>query len=160
MNKKGQLLERPFIFIFTLIVGAMVFAFGFYLINNLIKTSNCSQIGLFANDLKNNVERYYSFDIGSSTEVTLKLPKNIQQVCFYSKDGYINREVLDKINPGLYESINNLDYNLVFVPLNYCGKSLFKIEKMKPKENPLCVLNSGNIKLTIENKGEFVEISN
>jgi hypothetical protein len=159
MNKKGQLLERPFIFIFILIVGALTFAFGFFLINNLIKTSNCAQIGLFVNDIRSNVERYYSFDVGSSTEVNLKLPKNIKNVCFYSRDEYINRDIFDEINQGLYDSINTLDYNLVFIPLNYCGKNLFKVERMKAKENPLCILNTGNIKLTLENKGDFVEIS-
>ena len=160
MNKKGQLLEKPFIFIFTLIVGALIFIFGFYLINNLIKTSNCAQIGLFVDDLKSNVERYYSFDAGSSTEINLNLPKNIKNVCFYSRDDYINRAIFDEVNQGLYDSINNLDYNLVFIPLNYCSKSLFKVEKMKAMENPLCILNTGNIKLKLENKGDFVEVSN
>lgn len=159
MNKRGQLLERPFIFIFTIIVGALVFIFGFYLINNLIKASNCSQAGLFVNDIRNDIERYYSFDIGSSAEINLKLPKGIKYLCFYSREEYMDRGVFDEIDKGLYESINNLDYNLVFLPLNYCSKGLFKIENMKAKENPTCILNTGTVKLGLENKGDFVEVS-
>ena len=64
MNKRGQLLERPFIFIFIVIVSGFIFIFGFYLTKNLIKANNCAQLGLSVNDLKTEVEKYYDFDIG------------------------------------------------------------------------------------------------
>ena len=159
MNKKGQLLEKPFIFIFTVVVGALIFIFGFYLINNLMKASNCGQLGLFVNDLKNEVERYYNFDIGSSTDISLKLPRNIKHVCFYTKENYINKAEFDKIDKGLFEAVNNLDYNVIFLPLNYCTKGLFSVKNLKPAENPVCILNTGTIKLNLENKGEYIQIS-
>ena len=159
MNNKGQLLDRPFIFIFTVVVGALVFIFGFYLIRNLVETSNCGQLGLFVNDLRNNVERYYSFDAGSSTDLSLKLPRNIKYVCFFDKNEYANRNEFDKIDKGLFDAINNLNQNVIFVPLSACSKGLFKIENLKPKENPTCIFNKGTISLGLENKGEFVELS-
>ncbi len=159
MNNKGQLMEKPFIFIFTVVVGALIFIFGFYLINNLMKAGNCSQLGIFVNDLKNEVERYYNFDIGSATEVNLKLPKNIKNVCFYTRDDYLNRAEFDKIDKGLFDAVNNLDYNVIFLPLNTCTKGFFKVINFKPKENPTCVVNKGKVKLNLENKGEYVELS-
>lgn len=159
MNKKGQLMDRPFIFIFTVIVGALIFIFGFYLIKSLMQTSNCGQLGLFVNDLKNSVNRYYNFDTGSRTDISLKLPKNVKHICFFDKEEYINRNEFDKIDKGLFDAVNNLDYNLFFVPLSACKKGLFKIENIKPKENPTCILNTGTIKIELENKGEFVELS-
>lgn len=159
MDRKGQLLERPFIFIFIMVVSAFVLIFGFYLINNLIKSSNCAQIGLAFNDLKKDVNRYYNFDAGSSTEVTLKLPEKIKYVCFKNNGEELDRSKLDKIENGLYEAVKNLDYNILFLPINYCSSSFFKLDNFVVNENPLCIFNTGNIKLNLENKGDYVEVS-
>ena len=108
MNKKGQLMDRPFIFIFILVVSAFVFIFGFYLINNLMKASNCAQAGLFINDLKENINRYYNFDEGSGTELKLKLNKKITHICFTNKDE-LNKIMLDNIEKGLFNVMQNSD---------------------------------------------------
>lgn len=158
-NKKAQLLDRPFIFIFVLVVAAFTFIFGFYLINNLIKTSNCTQLGIFFNDLKIGIERYYNFDIGSSTEISLKLPKKIEYVCFSNIGNELDKNSLDNIQNGLYDVLMNSNYNLVFVPINYCTRAFFKIDKLRVNENPLCILNTGNIKLKLKNIGDSVEIT-
>ncbi len=156
--KRGQL-DRPFIFIFITIVSAFVFIFGFYLINNLIKQSNCAQAGIFVNDLRNQVNRYYNFDAGSSTEINLNLPTNIKYVCFKNFDEELDKFKLDQIENGLYDVMKDSDYNIFLIPLNYCSKSFFKIDKIAVDENPLCVINNGNIKLNLENKGSYVELS-
>ena len=104
INKKGQLLERPFIVIFIVIVSAFIFIFGFYLINNLIKQSNCAQLGLNINDLKQDVDRYYSFDIGSSIDINFKLPSGIKYVCFKNLDKDLDKSELDKIDSTLYSN--------------------------------------------------------
>lgn len=158
MNKKGQLLERPFIFIFIAVVSAFIFIFGFYLIKNLIKANNCAQLGLAVSDLNKAVERYYNFDTGSSTEISLKLPSKISNVCFINSREDLDRADIDKIDKNLYDIFQNLHYNVIFLPLNYCTKSFFKLDKVVFNKNPLCVLNNGNIKLNLENKGTYVEI--
>jgi len=156
-NKKAQLMERPFIFIFTLVVASLVFIFGFYVINNLIRTSSCAQIGVFYTDLNEQVNRYYNFDTGSSTDVQLRLPKKIKYFCMFSKEEFLDKTELDKINTGLYDVFTRVDENIAFVPVGYCPKSLFFIDKLKPKENPLCILNTGKVNFVLENKGNYVE---
>jgi hypothetical protein len=158
-NKKAQLMDKPFIFIFTLVVAAFVFIFGFYVINNLIKTSSCAQLGIFYTDLNEQVNRYYNFDVGSSTEVQLKLPKKIKYFCVFSKEESLDKTELDKISAGLYDVFTSVDENIALIPINYCQKSLFYIGKLRPKENPLCILNTGKVKFILENKGTFVEAS-
>ncbi|MBI2672062.1 hypothetical protein HYX16_03960, partial [Candidatus Woesearchaeota archaeon] len=58
-----------------------------------------------------------------------------------------------------YDIFTNVDGNIAFVPVNYCQKSLFYIGKLRPKENPLCILNTGRVNFVLENKGNFVEAS-
>ena len=158
-NKSGQLLERPFIIIFVMVVAAMVFIFGFYLINNLLKAGTCSQLGLAVDDLKKEVNRYYNFDTGSSTKFKLKLPSKIEYACFKNTGEEANRFELDKVDKRLYPVLKDSKYNVIFVPINYCRSSFFKIDKLMVSEGTLCVLNSGGIDLTLENKGDFVELS-
>ena len=158
INKKAQLLEKPFIHIFAAIVSALVLLFGFYLVTNLLKTSNCTQAGLAFNDLQTAVNRYYNFDIGSSTEYNLKLPKKIKYVCLANGDE-ASPFVLDKIENGLSTAFSSGKYNLAFSPISYCSKSFFKLEKVNVKEGTFCLLNTGGVKFYLENKGEFVEIS-
>ena len=159
MNKKGQLLEKPFMFLFITIVGALVFIFGIYLVKSLMQTSDCAQVGLFVNDLRKNVDRYYNFDFGSSTKISLRLPNSIEYVCFKNNNEDLDKAKLDKIDQNLFTILDNSKDNVIFTPINKCDKTFFKVDKIIIKNNPLCILNTGIVKIGLENQGDFVEIT-
>ena len=133
--KKGTS-SQVFIYIFLVIVMALILFFGFKQIAGLSKLSDESNYVVFKNDFSDAVNNLYYKNKGStnvfsstSRNKPLGLPKGINEVCF--NEGEVS---LVPENYGKFE-VENLDGNL-------CIKSL---------------RDALNFKL--ENMGTFVEIS-
>jgi len=153
--KKAQILSQPIIFIFILIVSALVLAFGIRAVLNLQERAELIQLTTSVEDLKDYVETYYSFVEGSSTEITLNFPSKIKYICIVAKSNKVP-ENIKNYDPYIEDYISaSPDYNLFMIPQEY-KISRFKIPNLKPAQDPLCFSNP--FKAIIENKGTHVEI--
>ena len=87
--KKAQLMSQPFYYIFIVIVIALIFLFGFNIINNLIKLNENAKYVTFKTDFEQAVNDMYYKNPGSIINYTknsnhkpLVLPKDVKEVCF------------------------------------------------------------------------------
>lgn len=78
--KRGQI-QLSFSVIFSIIIIIALLAVSFYIISAFLDTSECEKIGLFYNDLNENVEKAYVSSFYRDTFVG-KLPSGITSVCF------------------------------------------------------------------------------
>ena len=131
-SKKAQLLGQPFIYIFAIIVAALVLVFGTKAILDLKEKQELAELTTFVTKLKEDVAAYYRFDIGSSKELNLNLPRKVKKVCFTE---------------------NKLE---IFPKVFFLNE--FKIPYLKPVETPLCIDTNGKLKAIIETKPRYVEI--
>lgn len=154
---KGQILSQPIIFIFILVVSALVLAFGIKAVLDLQQRADLIQLTTSVDDLKDLVETYYSFVEGSNTQTDISFPSDIKYICI-AEDSYLIPENVKKYDKDIEAYIKaSPDYNLFAVPLKY-KISRFKIPNLKPVIDPICFLNP--LKAIIENKGTYVEIRN
>lgn len=156
MEKRGQLLSQPFIYIFAIILVALILLFGVRLITNLTKQSEEVELVVFVSDLKTQVNNFYHFDPGSSKELNILLPKKIKQLCFYSNKYPVTVELS---HPDLKDLDLILQYpqsdNLYVIPLTAYSETTFTIPNLQPpaSENPLCFTpKSGRLNALIETK--------
>lgn len=80
MGKKGQV-ELSFGMIFSIILIVAIVVVAFYAISYFLEFRDCSGVGLFYNDLQNDINRGWGSDF-SSESLSLNLPGNIDSVCF------------------------------------------------------------------------------
>ena len=80
MNK--GIAEQTFIFIFALIVAAMIMVWGFSTINDLKKRTGQVQLADAIEDIKEKAVTYYNLEDGSSSRINLRFPAGIECVCF------------------------------------------------------------------------------
>ena len=158
--KRGQL-DQPFVIIFALVVASVILILGYYSISGLIKTADSVETAKFYNDLKKNVETYYNYASGTNAQIKLNVPEGINGVCFVELNSVDESDIKYK---GVAEDVGafkkTADYN-VFFSINKGIKpvSPLRIEKLKPKENPLCKDTIGKLEIVLTNKGSYVEVS-
>lgn len=80
MTKRGQI-QLSFSVIFSIIIIIALLAVSFYIISAFLDTSECEKIGLFYNDLSENVEKAYKSSFYRDTFVG-KVPSGISSICF------------------------------------------------------------------------------
>jgi len=175
--KKGQLFSQPFMYIFAIVVIALIFLFGFQMIGKL-KSTTCSVENIkFITDLNNEIDRIYSQGFsGSSTLCSLVprsrvsdssceiiIPQGLDGVCILDPT-----KSLDYTNIPFEEFANDIkllqghtDKNLYFISENKnCDLEKIppvKIQNVEIKET-ICVKSNEVVKIVIENKGRNVEI--
>ena len=147
------MMSQPFMFIFAIVVVALILFFGFNSITKLKVRGDFLILSSSVVDLKNDVSRYYSFDEGATKTLRLDLPKQVDQVCFVDPDDYMNDHEYKK----LFEASKG--YNVYILPLDVFQVTRFNIPYMKPRINPLCIKNFGKVELKLINHGSFVELS-
>ena len=88
MKKRG-VIGQPFIYIFAVIVIALVFMFGFKMITKLGDLNQQTVFLTFKSDLRKNVDEVYYKNVGTvlvfskdSRNKPLLLPKEVEEVCF------------------------------------------------------------------------------
>ena len=160
--KRGQL-EQPFVYIFALVVAALVIFLGYFLINGLLKTGKQVETIRFANDLKNEINSIYDFSPGTNSNYKSNVPAGIKGICFID----VSNANVEDIN---YDDIKDIvgvlkdtgsDKNMFYsASAQVKQPDPIKIDKLKPKNNLVCKSTSrGILELDIENKGSFVEVS-
>ena len=115
--KKAQLMAQPFYYIFVIIVIALIFIFGFRIINNLINLQEQSKFVQFKLDLENNVKYVYTLNPSSRVTYNLILPKDVNEVCFKNFQEY------SKVYSAS-RNFQNFDVNnLIPIQDDYCIKT-------------------------------------
>jgi hypothetical protein len=130
LNKKGQdVFGMSFSTIFSIILIVFIVAVAFFAINHFIGLSKCTNVGLFYDDLREEVRDAWSSSSGRyESEFTAKIPQKglfgtgITHICFgklsYApvnpspgEDGYIKDQLLNK-----YSLDPNGDHNVFAYP--------------------------------------------
>lgn len=160
--KNGQLLAQPFTYIFALIIAAMIIIFGVRAINDLDKERKNVELSTFITSLRDNVNTYYNFDEGSTKKLSLNLPDNIKQVCFFNKDKTIAANIEENFKKLLELDTAN---NVFLLPFGENIKSEFFINHLKNDgDNPLCFNVNQKLNVAIEtkisNNEVYIEIKN
>ena len=158
MEKRGQLFSAPYMAIFTVVVIALIFGFGAYLIYQFTSFSKGVELTTAVTDLQNVVNRYDAFERGSSYDLTKGpfFPNTITEVCFTNPQQTF-LQVKDQNLQFLFE--NSPNHNMFLVPLDVSDQTRFKIDFLQPSTNPLCVLvKNGALQARLESKGTHVEI--
>ncbi|MFH0936343.1 MAG: hypothetical protein V1815_01535 [Candidatus Woesearchaeota archaeon] len=154
--KKGELLSQPFIYILALITIVLLFFFGYKAINDFQQKAELVELGNFVNDLKYNIKTYYNFDVGSSKQINLNLPKKVKKVCFTNLN-----EIPNSADPELKLLMNNND-NMYIFPIEDFSMNSFKIDYLKVSQAPLCFNVNGKFIATITkiiyDKKSYVEL--
>jgi len=158
--KRGQL-DQPFVIIFALVVASVILILGYYSISGLIKTADSVETAKFYSDLKKNVETYYNYASGTNAQIKLNVPEGISGVCFVELNSVDESDIKYM---GVAEDVGafkkTADYNVFFsIKENIKPISPLRIERLKPKENPLCKDTIGRLDIVLTNKGSYVEVS-
>ncbi len=163
IRKRGQLLSQPFVYIFALVVGALILVFFFFFVLDLKKTADFTELSTFVNKLQDVIDGYGNFDVGSSKKISLSLPGKVEKVCFVNPDLALNTAGLDDFFASVLQS--NKKNNLFILPLDAFPSPApdFFIEGLIVlSENPLCVETDGVLKISVEtmlhNNKIFVDV--
>ena len=156
-NKRAQqLFGLPFSVIFSIFLIIFFIVIAFIAIRHFLGLRDCTQIGLFIEDLQADVDRAWSSQ-SSSFEFSGNLPSNLDYVCFANlsnslKGGDIESEVYSDIS--IYQSA---DASLFFYPrANACDMPYHNIEHIDVNgitelKNPYCIeIESGGVVIKIE----------
>ncbi len=130
--KKGQVIGQPFVYIFAIIVIALILFFGFRMVNNLIDFEKDVDYADFLNNFDNEINVVYAESFGSTKSLeNLRVPDEATEICFVvENENYVESlepedEILiayldEKFNsPGVEEN--------VFVGGKYEGRSFEKL---------------------------------
>lgn len=155
--KKAQLFSQPIMFIFAIVIAALILTWGSYNIYKFTKVTKTIELGTALTDLKDLTNTYYNLDEGSSTEINLKLPKQVKYICFTDQNEEIDTYGLEQLDPSLPQLLQAKGSNIFIIPTTI-KPATFNINNLIPIENPLCIKTIGSLKAIIENRGTHVEI--
>lgn len=151
-TKKGQL-QISFNMIFSIILIIAFIAVAIFAITKFLGVKDCSLIGMFKEDLKNEIDTAWKGQ-EKTNNFEGSLPFKIKEVCFidFSKPGRGNIEYYDAVKK--YE---NKGFNMFFWPyakicpdLSYFNIEHIDIDKITSSKNPYCIKSNGKVKLKIE----------
>jgi len=162
--KKAQLFSLPFIYIFGIIVAALIIAFGYSAITRLSGTVEEASLAKSVESLREKVDFYYTLEPGSKKQFklgdALKIPYKVKYACFVKPKSPITAQLPD---PSLQALIQNSNYNLYFIPLTSYKTTRFLVKNLEPPINPFCIKTQGSLSFTLETKATeekvYVEIS-
>jgi len=168
--KKGQLLGQPLVFVFALIAGAMILAWGVNTVLKMGVTAGKVEIGEFAMSVQGKTSQYLNFDEGSSTTIAVKLPPKTTYVCFFdsSKDKNCMLDgkpcQMAQLDQGFAALANTkIQDNMFSLPISAyegMGKKLIKDLKADTEAgNPLCFRNQAGNKITLRSMGTYVAVT-
>ena len=151
--QRGELFSQPFIMIFALIIMALVLVFGIRSFTQVSDTADSVDAAKFILQLKNEITKYYNFDIGSSKILKISLPTKLKEICFYNPAQAITAD-LDPYVKGVIEKGRN---NLYLLPLETYPTSSYPIEHLRniDKKNPSCIQKKeGSITIYLETQAD------
>src|SRR3989344_3584699 len=143
--------QQIFIFIFALIMMALVLLFGVRQLSVVTTTADKVETLVFIDDFTKEIQSYTNFDIGSSKQVRLSLPSGINQVCFFDPKQPV-QGISDPVFRALLEGDkkNNL-YVLPLEEFQNPGPGFIVPHLItKGSHNPFCVLTPNGFRVIIE----------
>lgn len=170
MKKKGQMLSQPFVYIFALVVGALILVWGGKTVLDLVNTGSQVNVGSYIESLESDVAAYKNFGEGSKTSKKVDFPQDITYICFLDLEknptDCQRKEAGNKIvkcKPAELDEdfafqIEVPNKNIYVLPLSAVKINSFLVEDLKPKlGNPFCVRNGQDI--IIESMVDHVVVS-
>lgn len=166
--KRGQLLGQPLVYLFAIIMGALILAWGISSVIKLQTTAEKAELAKFVIGFESEVDKYLNFDEGSSNTIRVALPRKIEYICFYDS----NEEKDCKLDgkscniPSLDEgfatmTIKRTKYNLFFLPYGVYNLPPRQIKNLKIEQgqgNPLCLTNNQRKELVLTSMGSYVAV--
>ena len=148
LHKKGIEMQ-VFSFIFALILIALILGYGVKSLMRLKGISEDVDLGDFVFRMKDEVNTMYTFDAGSSKEVTLFLPEKAERVCFYDSDKEVDLAGIDNTLKNYLET--NPGKNVFVMPFVF-AQDVFYIDHLRAggDDNPLCFLTKGKIEMMLK----------
>jgi len=157
MQKRGQLLSEPFVFVFALIVGAMILIWGTNYVLKLNEVGESVELTSFVSKLRKDVESFYYLDEGSSKIINIRLPSKIDFICIKGDNSFNNQAIMNGY-PGFDFILENNDNNIFFLPTDAYQRTIYSINNLKPSlQNPSCFRNGEKAKIIT--KAEYIEIT-
>src|SRR3989338_695539 len=168
--KRGQLLSQPFFYIFAIIVIGLIFAFGFYYVNKVVKAGCEAEVLDFTSEFRKQVSEVASLGFGSSFECSvvraagqsesvceLILPQGVAGVCFAdtTKGIVLNSNIkFDDVGRRIRGLGENAKKNAFFSKEKNsdCKANDFLVKKLTTEE-VVCVDYKDSNNFVIENKG-------
>lgn len=179
-KKRGQLMGMPFIYIFAIIMGALILAWGISTVYKLMATACEVENAKMAKDLEAGINEYFNYDEGSAKQVPMRLCKDMKYVCITdpatadmtkckkkTKEGKIvdcanDKAIATTVFTAILKSQAKASKaeNLFFLPLDAAKRTRFTLLHVKPAEgqgNPLCF--AAGSKMVMTSKTTYVEAS-
>lgn len=162
--KKGQLLGQPFVYIFYVVVAALILIFGIKIISDFNQTSEEAEVVTFVNDFKGKVSEVFYDNKDSVVSLeTLRVPKDIKEVCVLDRERnpdfsyVVDPDFKTKLEMGVGASTDNL---FLFGEFKKGSVKSYKIDKLFTDDaNPTCsVVFGGKINMRLANKGHNVSV--
>jgi len=151
--KRGDV-QLSFGMIFSIILIIVFITFAFWGIRKFLEMQDNAKIGIFVDELRNDVNKMWGSTIGSQ-QINYSLPSNVKFVCF-AKIG-IPSKGGDKEKYSEFELKFNEEENMFFYPvssaggLSAVGVDHLDIEELTSKDNPFCIpTKKGKLSLTIK----------
>lgn len=86
MIKKGQLMGQPFVYIFIIIVVALVLFFGIKLLIGLLDFGESAEFNKFTNLIETKIDKVHSDSYGSTISLdNILVPSSITEVCIIDR---------------------------------------------------------------------------
>lgn len=169
MRKKGQMLSQPFVYIFALIVGALILVWGGKTVLDLLQTGSQVNVGSYIKSLEQDVAAYKNFGEGSKTAKKVDFPQDITYICFLDlersandckRKGANNKIVKckpEELDEEFAFQIEEPNKNVYILPTDAVKINAFNIKDLKPAQgNPFCVRNGQDIEII--SKVSYVEV--
>ncbi|MEK6934344.1 MAG: hypothetical protein AABW46_00540 [Nanoarchaeota archaeon] len=128
MKKRGQIFGEPFIFIFALIVAAMVFAFGIKIFFDIQERAEFAQVADTVQRINEQITTFYNLEQGSNNVLKYNFPSSVDCICFLQQTTSSFQLTGNCDNDLLENNIRNGNNNMVFWLFN---------EKTRKKEAKL-----------------------
>lgn len=160
--KRGQIQAMPLIYIFALIVAALILVLGFKYVYGLIATGEGIEIGNIKTEIDKQVQFIYNLDPGSSDEFSYRSPAKLKAICFGNpsvspNDLKLERQLPKEEDRIFFETFLGNGDNLFFIMENVDESRHVKIEHLSSDETPNCITPKNNkITFILENKGKYV----
>ena len=149
---KAQIQAMPFIYIFALVVGALILVFGLKYAFSLQSSGEQIELGRFRLDVEREVSFIYNLDTDSSSEVKLRTPTKIKTICFTDPEKEV-RTTDQQFRDLLFLNPKN---NFFIISEDTSQDKSFYVEHLKSDTNPFCISPKGELKVIFENKGTYV----
>ncbi|QQG38458.1 MAG: hypothetical protein HYS32_02515 [Candidatus Woesearchaeota archaeon] len=151
---KKAIVDLPLIYIFALIVSALILVFGLTQVFKLKSSAEQIEIGQFKLSIEKQIDEIYNLDKGSSLEVIIPVTEKIKEVCFVD-----NTKTLSTTNAKLGDlAFLNPSHNVFIIGEDLNSDKSFNAEHLKPDISPICFSTKGKLNIILENKGRYVSV--